>query len=336
MMTTKSTLSVRLALTQIQNIKNWIFFANIHNLNYIEYDENDIISYFIKRVNDDESLFSHMSLFSNKTIINTIPQIPGNLNEKLQQYIPSDLSIAKTFRILPEISSMLDTISEKENEKNKSVILKKIIAVASNTDELIRFLIKNSLVSIISTAYLSYLKGKITNNDIKNFILYNKKIPNKNTKFENDTINKIILRIKKISNYNLDEFITALKEAGTAPPSPNDLYANIVKNLVSINENDMAPYTKNDAILPLTELERIDEFLLPLFEILHIYAITNFISVNIPSPAQLYPILISRIYDSYNGKINMSDQAYIMIKKSFDEYKFLLNKENENLKNLIN
>ena len=334
-MTTKSTLSVRLGVAQIQNIKNWIYFANIHNLNYIEYDENDIISYFIKRVNEDDSLFSHMSLFSNKNTVNMIPQIPGNLNEKLQQYIPSDVSIAKTFRILPEVSSILDALSGKENEKNKSVILKKIIAVASNTDELIRFLIKNSLVSTISTAYLSYLKGKISNNDLKNFILYNKKIPNKNTKFENDIINNIILRIKKMSNYDLDEFITALKKAGTAPPS-NDLYANIVKNLVSINEVDMAPYTKNDAILPLTELERIDEFLLPLFEILHIYAMTNFIPINIPSPGQLYPILISRIYDMNNGKINTSDQMLIMIQKSFDEYKFLLNKENENLKNLIN
>ena len=37
----------------------------------LEYDENDIISYFIKRVNEDDSLFSHMSLFSNKYQIKT-------------------------------------------------------------------------------------------------------------------------------------------------------------------------------------------------------------------------------------------------------------------------
>lgn len=335
MANTKSTLSVRLGLVQLQYIKNWIYFANIHNLNSLEYDDNDIISYFIQRVYDEESLFSRMSLITNKNMVNIIPQMPGNLNEKIQQYLPSDMSISKTFRIIPEISSMLDSIAEKENEKNKSVLVKKIIEVGSNPEELIRFLIRNSLVSIISTAYISFLKGKIINDDLKNFILYNKHISNKNTKFENDIITNIILRFKKISNYDLDEFITALKKAGAAPPS-NDLYANIVKNLASIKESDMAPYTKNDAILPLTELETIDEFLLPLFEILNVYAMTNLISTKIPSPAQLYPILISKMYVSSNGKINVSQELYITIQKSFDEFKFLLNKENENLRNLIN
>ena len=84
----------------------------------------------------------------------------------------------------------------------------------------------------------------------------------------------------------------------------------------------MAPYTKNDAILPLTELERIDEFLLSiLFEILNIYAMAF-----LHKPADLYPALIMKIYNN---------QTHGIIIKIFENFTALLKKEDEELNNLI-
>jgi hypothetical protein len=333
MMVTKRTISVRLSTGQLDGIKNWRYYANIHNLNHFEYDENDIISYCIKRVYDDESLFGRMSLFSDKTTLNALSQLPGNISESLEHYATGFL-IAKTFRILPMVFSMLEELSEKAKEKNKSILLKKIIGVViSDTNELTRFLIRNSLVSMVSTIYLSYLKGKISNESFKNFILYNDSIPNKNTKFENDTFNMIISRIKKINDLN--EFIISIKKAGPFIPV-EEVYAKVIKNMASINEKDIAPYNKNDIVVPLIEMERINEWLIPLFEILHMFALINYIPHELPGPASLYPILVTTIYNVSGDKITPSGELYEMIKKSFRDFRFLLDQETDNLKNLTN
>ncbi len=333
MMGTKRTISVRLSTGQLDGIKNWSYYSNIHNLNHFEYDENDIISYCIKRVYDDESLFGRMSLISDRNTLNVLSQLPANISESLEHYATGFL-IAKTFRILPRVFSMLEELSEKSREKNKSILLKKIIGVViSDTNELTRFLIRNSLVSMVSTIYLSYLKGKISNENFKNFILYNESIPNKNTKFENDTFNIIISRIKKINDLN--EFIISIKKAGPFIPV-EEVYAKVIKNLASISEQDIAPYTKKDVIVPLIEIERINEWLIPLFELLHMFALINYIPHELPGPSSLYPILVTKIYNVNGEKITPSGELYEMIKKNFKEFRFLLDQETDNLKNLTN
>jgi hypothetical protein len=305
-MENKQVIGVRMDLEYELNFRTWVQMGNIHNQLSIDFDENDILSFAIHQAYTSKEKLENIprDLGGAKKIENMtiFPQVKQFV--KANQFFNS--SFVKTFRISTQINKELEELTKRLNEKNKSSIIKILIEnILLDNHELTIFLIRNYIATMFSTISVSYLRGKITSLDLKNFILYNEGPKNKNTDFENFMVEELIKKLQSIYTF---EILTESIKSARLEEWAKQAYSRSNEIVFNIKDREIAPYERRDILIPVISLQMMNETLAGLLEIYYVYLGNN--GAFIMQPFLLFSALLRNATIDYQSMITGGRAQY--------------------------
>ena len=322
----RQVLSVRILQDYSVRLKTWAIIGNIHNTISLEYDENDIVSYAICRYNVmSSSLYMDFVSASNSTSISGYsPSRQFNIPEKEESH-----TIPRTFRLSPDAESQFNSIIIDLGNPRKITVFKDIVKnVVLNNNEFIRFIIKNYLISVFADISLSYLNGKFTSKDFKDFVLNNRGM-NSTTKMDKNMIFKLIKRIEEMSSY--EKLIEEIKNSETIDRRRTEEW--VMENLSKMDSHDYVSYSEVQIKRCLFNFYNIGSSFPTVLELFAMYSSLVEWEDVFPNAYKIYPWLFKKIIIDRITTIEESNKN--MIDKNYYKFKEILFDEAENLKNLV-
>ena len=322
----KQVLSVRILQDYSVRLKTWAIIGNIHNTISLEYDENDIVSYAICRYNVmGSSLYMDFVSASNSTSISGYsPNRQFNIPEKEESH-----TVPRTFRLSPDAESQFNSIIIDLGNPRKITVFKDIVKnVVLNNNEFIRFIIKNYLISVFADISLSYLNGKFTSKDFKDFVLNNRGM-NSTTKMDKNMIFKLIKRIEEMSSY--EKLIEEIKNSETIDRRRTEEW--VMENLSKMDSHDYVSYSEVQIKRCLFNFYNIGSSFPTVLELFAMYSSLVEWEDVFPNAYKIYPWLFKKIIIDRITTIEESNKN--MIDKNYYKFKEILFDEAENLKNLV-
>ena len=307
-------------------LKTWAIIGNIHNTTNLEYDENDIVSYSICRYNVmSSSLYLDFVSASNSTSISGYsPSRQFSIPEKEESH-----TVPRTFRLSPDAESQFNSIIIDLGNPRKITVFKDIVKkVVLNNDEFIRFIIKNYLISVFADISLSYLNGKFTSKDFKDFVLNNRGM-NSTTKMDKNMIFKLIKRIEEMSSY--EKLIEEIKNSETIDRRRTEEW--VRENLSKMDSQDYVPYSEVQIKRCLFHFYNIGSSFPTILELFAMYSSLVEWEDVFPNAYKIYPWLFKKII--IDRIITIEESNKNMIDKNYYKFKEILFDEAENLKNLV-
>lgn len=333
----KRSVSVRLSPVLIAQMRAWRTLGSLHNPTLVDYDESDILEYCVYRVSGDQDLRARVMMDprdSDRLLFGLSDQEYTNtLSEHVRDLV--DWHSPKTFRILVNTEELLNEIIKESPQKSKTEVVKSILVVVlTNSRELTRFLLRNSLSSGCLGTMPSYLNNKVLPADIKDFILYGVVPRNKNTPFENDLIKKFIDFVSKIGSR---EDLQRKMLQSARSPQIETLYSTALQEILKLKESDYAPYSKNDLLFPILSFLRIGEYLIHLNEILHIFVALEATPFKGIMEGSIFPRIVANFYLQIGTQDVSSnfDGVKSHLNKKFDDFRAILTHEAKSLLVLV-
>lgn len=156
---------------------------------------------------------------------------------------------ARTFRFNAKTEEQLNSLIEEWNIKNKSDLIRTILAsVFTSISHVSILLLRSFSALILLNTGVSFFQQKITPEDIKKYVIYEERPKLNFTEYEIATMRKLQKKFQVINTY--EKFRESLIEHTQSFSDRQKITARVFGDLSNINPKSYSPYSMNDLLLP--------------------------------------------------------------------------------------
>jgi hypothetical protein len=156
---------------------------------------------------------------------------------------------ARNFKFDAKTAERLNSLIEEWNIKNKSDLIRIILAsVFTSISHVSILLLRSFSALILLNIGVSFFQQKITADDIKKYVIYEERPKLNFTEYEIATMRKLQKKFQEINTY--EKFRKSLIERTQSFLDRQKITALVFEDLSNINPKSYSPYSMNDLLLP--------------------------------------------------------------------------------------